>query len=267
MSVAAFFDIDGTLVYHPDKKGTKAGDAADRLPTPRVQDAIRRFVANGHRAFLSTGRGMHSVEPDIINLGFTGAISMNGARAELDGRMLRSLQLSPEQVEAMAREAERAELSIVFEGPNETCILEREGFDPFYPSPKATDFEGVRRAVPSLEFTKIIFDASQLDRYRQSRYLVENYDHFDCGTAFHELVLPGVDKGVAVADIIDALPERPERVLGFGDSENDLGMLLAVDVGIAMATSPPKVLEAADIVCEGAAEDGVALELERLGLI
>lgn len=268
MAVAAFFDIDGTLVYHPEgNKGTKTGDRADRLPTPAVQEAIRRFVANGHRAFLSTGRGMHSVEPGILALGFTGAITMNGAFAELDGRSLRKRQLTSEQVKALAREAERLELSIVFEGPRFTCILERQGFNPFYPSPKAHNFEGVRALVPSLEFTKIIFDASQLDRYRQSRYLMESYDHFDCGTAFHELVLPGVDKGVAVADIIAALPNPPEMVYGFGDSENDIGLLRAVDVGVAMANAPDRVKEAATTVCESVKDDGVARELKRLGLI
>ena len=273
MASAFFFDVDGTLIYH-DKEhhGTKVGDEISTLPTERVQDAIRELVASGHHAFLATGRGKHSIEQDILDLGFEGIISMNGAKAQIGEHVLLDTSLTPAQVEDLANEVVRLGIAAAFEGPNESILLLPhtlpEGFEnPFYESPIAHDFEELLALAPDLNFTKIITMHTQSDIYRQSRYLMDNYTLLDSGVVFHEFVLPGVDKGVALRAIVDALPEKPDAVYAFGDSENDLGMIKAADVGVVMGNSPDYMREAADIVCEGADEDGVARELERLGFI
>lgn len=273
MSSAFFFDVDGTLIYH-DKEhhGTKVGDEISTLPTERVQDAIRELVARGHHAFLATGRGKHSIEQDIIDLGFEGVISMNGAKAQIGDHVLLDTRLTPTQVEELAHEVERLGIAAAFEGPDESVLflprtLPEDFQSPFYESPIAHDFEELRAIAPELNFTKIITVHTQSDIYRQSRYLMDNYRLLDSGFMFHEFVLPGVDKGVALRAIVDAIPEKPDTVYAFGDSENDLGMIKAADVGVVMGSSPAYMQEAADIVCEGADEDGVACELERLGFV
>lgn len=273
MASAFFFDVDGTLVYHDiEHHGTKVGDEISTLPTERVQEAIRKLVAAGHLAFLATGRGMHSIEQDILDLGFSGAVTMNGARAQIGDDILFKKRLSPEQVEAMAREADRLGLAVAFEGPESSILYFPPSLDPayvdhFYESPRAHSFEELRQLEPDLNFTKIIYATDQEELYQRSPYLKEHYTCLDSGFVFHELVLPGVDKGAAMEAVVEALPERPERVYAFGDSENDLGMIEAADVGVAMGNSPDFLREAADVVCESAAEDGVALELERLGVL
>ena len=54
--------------------------------------------------------------------------------------------------------------------------------------------------------------------------------------------------------------------MAFGDSMNDAEMLLAAGIGVAMGNAEQRVKDLADQVCESCDEDGVAKELERMGL-
>ncbi len=51
--------------------------------------------------------------------------------------------------------------------------------------------------------------------------------------------------------------------IAFGDNYNDIEMLEAVGLGVAVANAKPEVLAVADAVTEGNKADGVALALER----
>jgi hydroxymethylpyrimidine pyrophosphatase-like HAD family hydrolase len=56
----------------------------------------------------------------------------------------------------------------------------------------------------------------------------------------------------------------PERVVAFGDGENDVELLEWAGFGVAVANAHPRVLAAADWVCPSAAEEGVAQVVEAL---
>ena len=53
-----------------------------------------------------------------------------------------------------------------------------------------------------------------------------------------------------------------ENVVGFGDNLNDLSLLDACDIGIAMQNSVPELISIADIVCGSNNEDGVVKWIE-----
>jgi len=71
----------------------------------------------------------------------------------------------------------------------------------------------------------------------------------------------GVDKGSAVDDLCK-LTGR-ETVIAAGDDFNDLTMLQSADVAIAMASSPPPVLEIADIIAPPASEQGIVAGIQE----
>jgi hydroxymethylpyrimidine pyrophosphatase-like HAD family hydrolase len=48
---------------------------------------------------------------------------------------------------------------------------------------------------------------------------------------------------------------------------NDMAMIRAAGLSVAMGNAERRILEAADIVCESCADAGVARQLERLGLV
>lgn len=73
--------------------------------------------------------------------------------------------------------------------------------------------------------------------------------------------------GTALNHICQYLGAAPGDCIAFGNSMDDVEILKAAWIGIAMANSEAGVKEIADQVCESCAEDGVAKALARMNLI
>jgi hypothetical protein len=76
----------------------------------------------------------------------------------------------------------------------------------------------------------------------------------------------GVDKGLGVLHLCRLLRVDPQRVLAIGDSDNDIPMLEAVGLGVAMGNSTPGVMAVARYHAPSVEEDGVAVALQELVL-
>ncbi len=72
-----------------------------------------------------------------------------------------------------------------------------------------------------------------------------------------------MSKGAALQRVCDHLEIPIEQSVAVGDSFNDVEMLEAAGLGIAMGNSPPEIRAKADCVTASNREDGVALALER----
>ena len=66
------------------------------------------------------------------------------------------------------------------------------------------------------------------------------------------------NKGDALIGLAEYLGYSRENTMAFGDGDNDVPMIKAAAVGVAMKNSCPEALAAADIVTLSNAEDGVA---------
>ncbi|PKG33695.1 phosphoglycolate phosphatase, partial [Methanoregula sp.] len=69
----------------------------------------------------------------------------------------------------------------------------------------------------------------------------------DTGFAIH-LQTPGITKGTTLLTLADALGKKPEEFLAAGDSVNDIEMLQAAGIGIAVANADAQTKAAADYV-------------------
>jgi hydroxymethylpyrimidine pyrophosphatase-like HAD family hydrolase len=86
---------------------------------------------------------------------------------------------------------------------------------------------------------------------------------FATGCGLIEFSAPGVSKGTGLARLAAEQGIAPADVLAVGDMPNDLSMLRWAGYGVAMANAHPAVLEVADEITKGNAEDGLAVVLER----
>ena len=81
---------------------------------------------------------------------------------------------------------------------------------------------------------------------------------------FLELVPRGVNKGSALARLLDVLGMTPQDLIAIGDNYNDLEMIELAGTGVAMGNAPEDIQRRADFVTRSNAEDGVAYALEQL---
>jgi Cof subfamily protein (haloacid dehalogenase superfamily) len=80
---------------------------------------------------------------------------------------------------------------------------------------------------------------------------------------FVEIVDPHVNKGEALAYVAQSYGATLAETLAIGDSWNDVPLLEAAGIGVAMGSGPPELLARADALVGDVAHDGVAEAIER----
>lgn len=84
------------------------------------------------------------------------------------------------------------------------------------------------------------------------------------GGSFAEVTAYGTDKGSALHFLCKLLGIKREQTIAFGDMPNDLSLLKAAGVSVAMGNAQQELKNCADIVAETNENDGVAKVLNNL---
>jgi Cof subfamily protein (haloacid dehalogenase superfamily) len=257
-------DLDGTLV------------GSDLTIRPRVREAIAKARAQGVAITIVTGRMLAAAKPYALELGIDGAIVCYQGAAVFDVRSGEILQMTPvrqdvtRQVLAWAQER----------GIHAQCYADDQLYlqqiNEF--SKRYTDLARVEpHVVPSLgamfadkpTIKIVLVDNAE----NAARYLAElqpllgdraylTRSHVD----FVEILDPRVNKGVALAFVAGKYGATAAETLAVGDAWNDLPLLKAAGIGVAMGSGPPELLAQADAVVADVAHDGVAEAVERFVL-
>jgi Cof subfamily protein (haloacid dehalogenase superfamily) len=257
---AIFLDVDGTLIDHDE---TLAPSSVAR--------------AAGHLVFLCTGRARAEIFAPVREIGFDGGITAGGGYAELRGELIAE--------HAMPRELLRTAVDF-FERERIEYIL--QSYDAVFPSvglssrlrdllgnePGEWGRSGSDRpdldSIPSI--AKLTFFGEDPTTFARVRDALTPALHVLTGTmpflgeAGGEVSPPGMNKGVAIAEVLAALDMVPDDAVAIGDSVNDIEMLTMVGVGIAMGNADGNVKAIADEVTTGVDDDGVWNAFVRHGL-
>ena len=117
MTKYVFFDIDGTLY-----------DETMIIPQSTVL-AIQKLRANGHKAFLCSGRSRGNIRSkNLFDIGFDGVIAACGNHVEMDGKVLYERILAPELVKKIISLCKEHRMPVVLEGPKKHW-LDETGFE------------------------------------------------------------------------------------------------------------------------------------------
>jgi HAD superfamily hydrolase (TIGR01484 family) len=111
---------------------------------------------------------------------------------------------------------------------------------------------------PAYEIAKIY--ASLIDSYEYDLHIYKSKD------TYLEIANKLISKKSAIQTLMDI--EFPEldwtQVIAFGDNYNDMEMLGAVGMGVAVGNARSEVLAIADFITSTNKEDGVAKAIEEL---
>lgn len=263
-------DLDGTLLRD------------DKSLSPANRTALVRAAAQGAEVVVATGRFFGGIPQELLELPFLRYfILMNGAKVydRREDRVLYRSEIPLAQAERVMDLLEPLDCTVDCY-QNDVGWMERRYFDhlDYYvtdPVSRAMvrshrrpvdDLRAQVRAggdtvqkmqayFPHLELRPQVMALlrREVPGVVQSVSLPTNL----------ELNAAGATKGAALAALCRALGVDPLDTAAFGDGTNDVSMLAAAGVGVAMANGAPETRQAADLVTVSNQEDGVALVLDR----
>jgi Cof subfamily protein (haloacid dehalogenase superfamily) len=257
-------DIDGTLV------------AENKTVPPGVRTAVTRAQARGVRVCLATGRMWEAARPFVEAIGanppvilyngglvydfashrtlWTARLSAQEARRVLS--VIRQFpRVSPQlyvhgtvyaerMTPLVERYARRENLAVEI-GPSFETLLTEDPMKILIVGEHA-DLDGLSRALTALPGVPVNQVFSQAD------YL--------------EILPADTSKGIALPVLAEVVGVPLGEIVAVGDNLNDVAMLRAAGLGVAVEGSPPEVLAAARWVCPPPEREGVREVIERLFL-
>ena len=111
-----------------------------------------------------------------------------------------------------------------------------------------------------------VCDNVPLNRVREALGGIPGIDLTQSSANNIEVMPQGVDKGIGVRALADALGIPMDQVMTLGDEGNDIPMLRAAGYGIAMANGSAEAKAAANYVTDTNDECGFAKAIERFAL-
>jgi Cof subfamily protein (haloacid dehalogenase superfamily) len=259
-------DLDGTLLTD------------DLQITERSQEAIRRARERGVTVVLASARPPRSMRRYHEALGLdTPVVAYNGALVwDLDGGgALFHEPLVQDAARALMAYLRRQhpELNVSLECGDRWYIddlteevrraIERYEVDP----PHGIGCLEQVLAEEAEAISKVLFrgnqEAAESLMAALPADLAQRLHITTSGEWFCEVMAAGATKAAAIEWTAGYLGVDPGGVLAMGDSPNDIPMLRAAALGIAMENAAPMVKAAADAVTASNNEDGVAEAIER----
>ena len=253
---------------------------------PRVRDAVTAARKRGARFVLATGRPYVSTHRTLDQLGILDAedeyvISFNGGviTENADERPLTSCELDPDVAEALYERGVAQGLCMhvytldtvyvynylpeertYIEG--RMCILETD-------EPTLSFLRD--KGEPIVKLLYMSFDARLLHALEHELAdigVTQGLDVCYSSNRYLEFNAPGVNKGAGLLELARRLGIPQSETMAIGDNSNDVPMIRAAGLGVAVANATDEAKASAGYVCHAGNNAGAVAEaLERFVLV
>ncbi|ARF18270.1 Cof-type HAD-IIB family hydrolase [Sporosarcina ureae] len=260
-------DLDGTLLTD------------EKVISAKTEQTLRTAVSQGHHVMIATGRPYRASEVYYQQLGLTTPIvNFNGAfvhhptdRSWQTIHETIALPIVNEVVDAMQNfsvENIIAEVKDdVYTHYHDERFLEILNFG--NPLITAGDIRNSLKTDP----TSLLIQADSVTVNPIRQHLedlhAEVIDHRRWGAPFNiiEIVRHGLNKAVGIDAVSKWMNVPQDRIIAFGDEDNDLEMIDYAGTGVAMGNAIDRLKSIADEITDTNNEDGISRILEeRLSL-
>ena len=154
-------------------------------------------------------------------------------------------------------------LDLIYFCRNNPCM---EGFR------RATGVPDIVRTPDQIDRTigKIVFgdhrdgEVERLAALLQTHPLADRFDYTRPEKILYEILPRGISKGTALERLCPLIGVDMHRSLAIGDYDNDVGMLRAAGVGVAVANASPAAKAAADLVTVHHEDHAIAAVIDAL---
>ena len=255
-------DIDGTLV------------GEDKVVPRGVVDAVKAAQGRGVRVCLATGRMWAAARPFVEVLGANSPVILFNGGLVFDFAADRTLWAHPIPLQSVM-----LILPVLRQFPGTSPLLFvrgkvfAEGRTPFVDlfarrdrlTVEVTKFETVLTEEPM----KFLIVGDPPDLQALSRALADlrpPINQVFSQRDYLEILSPDISKGRALPVLAKAVGVPVERAVAVGDALNDLTLLEAAGMAVAVEGSPPELLRVADWVCPPPEREGVRAVIERVFL-
>lgn len=259
-------DIDDTILA-PDGSLPEANHAA-------LQELHRRGIA----VVFSSGRATASLRRVAVGIIEPAddeyLISFNGARVSsvLSGNILLEHILDAETIRDVTAYTRRHRLLVHGYGAEDFFAEHTADYHAARSEQYSDDTAMVWRAVDDMatalpsgspKLLVINNDHTALEGHRAALQEIARgrFDVTFSKPQYLEIVPPGVSKGTALAALASHLGIPIEETVAVGDSLNDIEMIEAAGLGVAVANARDQLKGAADVVLAKSAEEGAIAEL------
>lgn len=259
-------DVDGTLM---DKHGAISAEN---------RKALAKVAASGVKVSLSTGRVIIACLP-IIEL-----LSLDGVHIFFDGALVSS-PAEGKEVYVKPLKKEVVKRAVDFARSND-LYLELYSRDYFFTEqehwvddihrrffrvePTFVDFSGIWERERLLKAELVVSTPEEKTEARlfqdefagSLRFSIARTPAYP-GVEFINIIDPEVSKGKALEALASHLGVQVSEVIAIGDGTNDISLLAAAGLAVAMGNAPDEVKEVADHVTLDVDHSGLAAAIER----
>ena len=281
-----FFDIDGTIL-------TFEGKVPDS-----TREALAKAQENGHEIFINTGRCRNIIPSILDDLNFDGLLCGTGAQCEYHGKQLYEECFSKDQANRVLSIVKEHDTPFIMSTSGD-CVLTTKHAPIFVElftkgKVKAIDVKGIEdmKDAPLLATMSPIVLDDNVDGYFENHPGVSDFIYINSPFTVKEfnamlgddinvekasfkepddysgeITLGNCSKGIGIKRFLDLLGADMKDSIAVGDGFNDIEMLKAANLSIAMGNSPQEVKDISDYVTDDISEDGVYNALNHFNLI
>ena len=256
-----FFDIDGTVL----------SEKTNSVP-PSALNAIKKTRENGHITIINTGRPFSTVDQMIKDIGFDGFVCGCGTNIYFNNKEIYHQTLDLNTRQKIMQLAYLHKVDCLLEGKHGT-YFKNELLHPFmtFLKDKYTK-EGHSIGTynkdsdtPFDKFTVWYTSDSNIEEFKDA--IKDDFTIIQRADDFIEVVPKDCSKATGIDFLVQYLSLTNDDTISFGDSTNDLTMLVHTKESVAMGNSNPVLFDKVTYITTDVDNHGIENALKHFHII